>query len=115
MTKGETKMKEPVKDMDTRIRIKDQSILSFYEEMARKESQRRNQYVSRNQIIIEVLTSYMNQYHSVENPLLLSLEDKIDQQSILIKELIELIRDDFIPSIQNQTQTYRQILETLLQ
>ena len=108
-------MKEPVKDMDTRIRIKDQSILSFYEEMARKESQRRSQHVSRNQIIIEVLTSYMNQYHSVENPLLLSLEDKIDQQSTLIKELIELIRDDFIPSIQNQNQTYHQILETSLQ
>lgn len=108
-------MTKPAKDMDTRIRIKDASILTFYEEMAKKEGQRRNQYISRNQIIIEVLTSYMNQYHRVENPLLLRLEDKIDHQTLLIEELIDVIRNDFVPSIQQQTETYQQILETLLQ
>lgn len=108
-------MNKSSKDMDTRIRIKDSSILTFYEEMAKQESKRRNQYVSRNQIIIEVLTSYMNQYHSVENPLLLNLENKIDQQTDIINELVDIMKNDFIPSIHKQTEVYQQILEVLLQ
>lgn len=97
------------------IRFKNLETFSYIKKQCELESQRRGENVSVNQFINELLEGYIAQQRTLSNPLLLSLEDKIDHQTLLIEELIDVIRNDFVPSIQQQTETYQQILETLLQ
>lgn len=97
MTKGEIKMLEQIRHT---IRFKNLETLSYIKKQCELESQRRGEPVFVNQFINELLEGYISQQRTLSNPLLLSLENKIDHQTQLIQELITIIKEDFIPSIQ---------------
>lgn len=97
------------------IRFRHPETLAYIKKQCELESQRRGETVSVNQFMNELLEGYISQQRTLSNPLLLSLENKIDHQTQLIQELITIIKEDFIPAIQEQSNSYQRILEELLQ